>query len=183
MLYRLYVHVIYTKNAFGAKMKRNAGFTLIELVIVIIVLGILAATAVPKFINLQDDAKEAAMTGVEAAVHSAANIVYSKSAIDGTETDDTTDTPKVGDIEISYGYPIASANGVELAVELSGFEAKFPISGTPNTIVFVSENDSAKTDLCLLYSEASSSAIYTLKKGKVNAGATNCDITGTNGDW
>ena len=36
---------------------KNSGFTLIELVIVIIVLGILAATAVPKFINLRADAK------------------------------------------------------------------------------------------------------------------------------
>ncbi|MGC3835883.1 type II secretion system protein [Moritella viscosa] len=62
-------------------MKKQNGFTLIELVIVIIVLGILAATAVPKFINLQDDAKESALKGAEAALHSAANIVFSKAAI------------------------------------------------------------------------------------------------------
>ena len=39
-------------------MKRNAGFTLIELVIVIVILGILAVTAAPKFLNLQGDARE-----------------------------------------------------------------------------------------------------------------------------
>lgn len=39
-------------------MKKQAGFTLIELVIVIIILGILAVTAAPKFLNLQDDARK-----------------------------------------------------------------------------------------------------------------------------
>ena len=58
-------------------MKKQAGFTLIELVIVIIILGILAVTAAPKFLNLQDDAKEAAAQGVQAAVSSSAQLVAS----------------------------------------------------------------------------------------------------------
>ena len=45
-------------------MKRSAGFTLIELVIVIVILGILAVTAAPKFLNLQSDAKEGVLKGV-----------------------------------------------------------------------------------------------------------------------
>ena len=52
-------------------MKKQAGFTLIELVIVIIILGILAVTAAPKFLNLQDDAKKSAAQGVQAALSSA----------------------------------------------------------------------------------------------------------------
>lgn len=47
-------------------MKKQAGFTLIELVIVIIILGILAVTAAPKFLNLQDDARTSTLKGVEA---------------------------------------------------------------------------------------------------------------------
>lgn len=46
-------------------MKKQAGFTLIELVIVIIILGILAVTAAPKFLNLQDDARYSAAQGVQ----------------------------------------------------------------------------------------------------------------------
>ena len=40
-------------------MKRQGGFTLIELVVVIVILGILAVTAAPRFLNLQDDARNA----------------------------------------------------------------------------------------------------------------------------
>jgi len=148
-------------------MKKQNGFTLIELVIVIIVLGILAATAVPKFINLQDDAKKSAMNGVEAAVHSAANIVYSKSAINGTEkTQAASNLPVVDDIEISYGFPVATATGIVNAVELSGFEG-ITISG--KTIVFASVAEQANDDLCLLYTEASSETVgYKLEKGKLD---------------
>ena len=48
-------------------MSKKNGFTLIELVVVIVILGILAATAAPKFIDLTDDAEEAVFTGIAAA--------------------------------------------------------------------------------------------------------------------
>lgn len=154
-------------------MKKQSGFTLIELVIVIIVLGILAATAVPKFINLQDDAKKSAMSGVEAAVNSAANIVYSKSAINGTETQ-TGKTVVEGSntINIEFGYPEASENGIEAAVEISGFETVTTGVNADN-IIFVSEKDKAVDDLCLLYTEGTSSSSYTLIQGTL-ATATSC---------
>jgi MSHA pilin protein MshA len=55
---------------------KQAGFTLIELVIVIVILGILAVMAIPKFINLSTDAQAASTNGVAAALSSGNAINY-----------------------------------------------------------------------------------------------------------
>ena len=66
-------------------MKQKQGFTLIELVVVIIILGILAVTAAPKFINLQADARVAALGGLQGALNGANTLLYSKAALAGSQ--------------------------------------------------------------------------------------------------
>lgn len=57
-------------------MRKQEGFTLIELVIVIVILGILAATALPRFINVTDDAYQAAVAGTSGGVSSGVALAH-----------------------------------------------------------------------------------------------------------
>lgn len=64
--------------------KAQQGFTLIELVIVIVITGILAITAVPKFIDLTSEAKKSVIEGVEGALNSAADMAHAKALVSNT---------------------------------------------------------------------------------------------------
>ena len=64
--------------------RSQGGFTLVELVIVIVLVGILSVVAVPKFLTLREDAGRAAAQGVAGGLASASAIDYAKSLVDST---------------------------------------------------------------------------------------------------
>lgn len=108
-------------------MKKQQGFTLIELVVVIIILGILAVTAAPKFINLQSDARASALQGLKGAIQGANALVFSKAALAGKEGVGSADAGTTASVDIGTGtnanlnYGSIQSTAAELAnaVELS----------------------------------------------------------------
>ncbi|MFC3022927.1 type II secretion system protein [Vibrio zhugei] len=136
-------------------MTKKGGFTLIELVIVMVILGILAITAAPKFLNLQDDAREAAAEGFKSAMKGAAEIVYSKAATEGQEAASSATITIDGEaINIVFGYPVATSSALSKLVSGLGTDWNL-VKGTRAKEVGYSSSRSPTTSDCYVsYNEA-----------------------------
>lgn len=115
---------------------KQQGFTLIELIVVITILGILAAFALPRFVNLQSDARVATLNGLSGSLKSASAMVHAKALIAGQTGATGTIAADGANISTVYGYPAATTGGIDTALQdMTGFTmdstGKFTLTGAP----------------------------------------------------
>ncbi|NQY35192.1 MAG: type II secretion system protein [Alteromonadaceae bacterium] len=139
-------------------LKKQQGFTLIELVVVIVILGILAATAAPKFIDLTGDARKSTLQGVKGALEGANNMVFSKAIIDGAANKKWTSPGENGyDYLLTWGYLRSHGNpsfvtAFRDTTGLTKEEWDFVIVGDTSTTITAA--GSTKSDCQVLYEDA-----------------------------
>ncbi len=108
-------------------MKKNQkGFTLVEIIAVLVILGILAAVAVPKFVDLTSDAELKSVQAVKAELQSRANMYYAKYLLDKTSTLNAQDATAWAAESVGTDYTLAVDTG-NIKVTPAGSSNSFKI--------------------------------------------------------
>ncbi|MGO1246810.1 MAG: pilus assembly FimT family protein [Oceanisphaera sp.] len=146
-------------------MRRSAGFTLIELVIVIVILGILGAVAAPKFLDLRGDAYGANIKSLAGSLQSATTLAYTQASL--KDVDDDNKVTGYGDVIFKNGYPQAAIGDTGILGTLQSVPSGSadgstgdykidvtPAAGTTPGSVKLSPRQKSDSDCYVTYTEA-----------------------------
>jgi MSHA pilin protein MshA len=149
--------------------KNTQGFTLIELIVVIVILGVLAATVAPKYIDLTSDTHTATLEAVKGSLEGASALVYSKSIVAGNQGKAETDTPSPtitladgSSLNIHYGYPRANTDDWKRLIDIDEDIYALTLGFSSRLIIYRKDREGAApffwTLECLTYYRAPSSS-------------------------
>jgi len=147
-------------------MKKQRGFTLIELIVVLVILGILAGFAIPKFMSLDKKARISTLKGLEGSVKAAAIMVRSIAKTEAAQTGAKPTSVNISDsagttVNIALNsdnlFPTADAGAIDEAVETDSFT----YSSTSSTKGQFNRDDATDSTQCYVEYEISANQVVT----------------------